>query len=88
MKCTNQHGESVHIHTHANTHALIFQSHIPSYFFFCTCVEFMTINIVFEEIQQCKAPAFYKNHQRLESVPVDMHAIPTTVKIFFRYFLN
>ena len=78
-KCT-------YIHTH--------KTHMPSFFkvtsrvtfIFCTCVEFMTINIVFEERRQCKAPAFYKNHQRLESVPIDMHAIPTTVKIFFRYF--
>lgn len=78
----------VYIYTH--TH----KTHMPSFFkvtsrvtfIFCTCVEFMTINIVFEERRQCKAPAFYKNHQRLESVPIDMHAIPTTVKIFFRYF--
>lgn len=63
MRCTDQQGESVRIHTHANTHALILQSHILSYFIFCTSVEFMTINIVFEERRQCKAE-FYKNHQK------------------------
>ena len=83
MRCTNQHGESVHKHTHTNTHALILQSHILSYCIFCTCVEFMTINSVFEERRQCKPPEFYKNHQKLESVPIDMHAIATRVKIFF-----